>query len=82
MMKTLKAHGFSDQGIANWLPKDCADEISVRRLRVHNYEITPWVKQIDTHATRPLLRKSRTLRRFNSPNASADSFPVDGPVIL
>ena len=47
IMKSLKVKGFSDLSIAKCLG---VDEVAVRRVRTHNFSITPWVKQIDTLA--------------------------------
>uniref|UniRef100_A0A7S2S5X3 Uncharacterized protein n=1 Tax=Mucochytrium quahogii TaxID=96639 RepID=A0A7S2S5X3_9STRA len=47
MMKTLKCHGFSDEHISVLVN---SDEVSVRRRRIHELGIVPFVKQIDTLA--------------------------------
>ena len=47
IMKSLKCAGFSDKSIAKCLN---VDEMAVRRTRVHNFGVTPFVKQIDTLA--------------------------------
>jgi len=47
MMKALKSHGFSDAHVAKLLK---TDEIAIRRRRVHELGVTPFVKQIDTLA--------------------------------
>ena len=47
MMKSLKRYGYSDSRIAQLVD---SDEVTVRRRRVHELNVVPVVKQIDTLA--------------------------------
>jgi len=47
MMRSLKCHGFADAHIAKLVR---SDEVSMRRRRIYELNVLPYVKQIDTLA--------------------------------
>eukprot|EP00512_Aurantiochytrium_limacinum_P005059 CAMPEP_0171502374 /NCGR_PEP_ID=MMETSP0958-20121227/10133_1 /TAXON_ID=87120 /ORGANISM="Aurantiochytrium limacinum, Strain ATCCMYA-1381" /LENGTH=1547 /DNA_ID=CAMNT_0012037403 /DNA_START=300 /DNA_END=4943 /DNA_ORIENTATION=+ len=78
MMRSLKCHGFSDKRIAELVK---SDEISVRRRRIHELSVTPFVKQIDTLAAEFPAQTNYLYMTYNASEHDL-SFEDNGVMVL
>jgi carbamoyl-phosphate synthase/aspartate carbamoyltransferase len=77
MMRELKCRGFSDAAIGRLTG---SDEIAVRRRRVHDMCILPYIKQIDTLAAEFPAKTNYLYTTYNA--AEHDIVPDPGVIVL
>jgi carbamoyl-phosphate synthase/aspartate carbamoyltransferase len=77
-MRLLKSRGFSDLAIAKLTN---VDEVAVRRRRIHDLKVVPFVKQIDTLAAEFPAKTNYLYTTYNATESDLEGFEP-GVIVL